>query len=208
MSTNYQFVVYAGASGYTGKHNRLETGRSVASPFIAQRPHDSERLQMELAMVPSSSERLSMFADPHDRKSLADPVSPEEGVVINIVGPVHQLEGRGGAGRLWNLPRRRGCHYFDNPGEMDWVKCSSRILGPKFNARTLGSCPANSLHVDRRQHPLPPKVGAGYASPGKMINGWTIVYLGALAPVSEAATASFRCRHVHHPHHYLRTTSW
>jgi short subunit dehydrogenase-like uncharacterized protein len=176
MSTNYQVIVY-GASGYTGKLTTWKLAER-GIPFIAA-GRNAERLQMELAKVPElEGADYQCVEVAHDRKALASLFAGKK-VVINIVGPFMQL----------GLPvveacLDAGCHYFDTTGEMDWLQMLKQEFGPRFKAKELALCPANSYMWTEGN------IAAEIALETPGIDTLDIVYLGD-SPVSEASTASF-----------------
>jgi hypothetical protein len=89
-----------------------------------------------------------------------------------------------------------GCHYFDTTGEMDWVQLLKKEFGPKFKAKGLALCPANSYMWAEGN------IAAEIALETPGIDTLDIVYL-ADSQVSEASTASF-LRMCTNPQHYLQ----
>ena len=176
MSKNHQVVVY-GASGYTGKLTAWKLAER-GIPFIAA-GRDADRLRMEMERVPElKGADYQCVAVSHDRKALASLFAGKK-VVINIVGPFMQL----------GLPvveacLDAGCHYFDTTGEMDWVQMLKQEFGPRFKAKGLALCPANSYMWTEGN------IAAEIALETPGIDSLDIVYLGD-SQVSEASTASF-----------------
>jgi hypothetical protein len=134
---------------------------------------------MELAKVPElEGADYQCVEVAHDRKALASLFAGKK-VVINIVGPFMQL----------GLPvveacLDAGCHYFDTTGEMDWLQMLKQEFGPRFKAKELALCPANSYMWTEGN------IAAEIALETPGIDTLDIVYLGD-SPVSEASTASF-----------------
>jgi hypothetical protein len=188
MTTQYDVVLY-GASGYTGKLTAWKLAER-GIPFIAA-GRNAERLQAELAKVPElEGHDYSCISVNNERRALAELFKGKK-VVINIVGPFMQL------GRpVVEACLDAGCHYFDTTGEMDWAQLLKKEFGPKFKARELALCPANSYMWAEGN------IAAEIALETPGIDTLDIVYL-ADSQVSEASTASF-LRMCTNPQHSLQ----
>ncbi len=188
MKTSYDVVLY-GASGYTGKLTAWKLAER-GIPFIAA-GRNAERLQAELANVPElKGHDYSCVSVTNERKALAELFEGKK-VVINIVGPFMQL-GRPAVEACLDA----GCHYFDTTGEIDWVLLLRQEFGPKFKAKGLALCPANSYMFAEGN------IAAEIALETPGIDTLDIVYL-ADSQVSVASTASF-LRMCTNPQHYLQ----
>src|SRR5260370_10108861 len=188
MKTSYDVVLY-GASGYTGKLTAWKLAER-GIPFIAA-GRNAERLQAELANVAElKGHDYSCVSVINERKALAELFKGKK-VVINIVGPFMQL-GRPAVEACLDA----GCHYFDTTGEIDWVLLLRQEFGPKFKAKGLALCPANSYMFAEGN------IAAEIALETPGIDTLDIVYL-ADSQVSVASTASF-LRMCTNPQHYLQ----
>src|SRR5258708_28380207 len=87
-------------------------------------------------------------------------------------------------GRVVEACLAAGCHYYDTTGEIDWVLLLRQEFGPKFKAKGLALCPANSYMFTEGN------VAAEIALETPGINTLDIIYL-ADSQVSVASTASF-----------------
>src|SRR5258705_3838959 len=188
MKTSYDVVLY-GASGYTGKLTAWKLAER-GIPFIAA-GRNAERLQAELGNVPElRGHDYSCVSVTNERKALAELFEGKK-VVINIVGPFMQL-GRPAVEACLDA----GCHYFDTTGEIDLVLLLSQEFGPKFKAKGLALCPANSYMFAEGN------IAAEIALETPGIDTLDIIYL-ADSQVSVASTASF-LRMCTNPQHYLQ----
>jgi len=187
-TTDYQVVLY-GASGYTGKLTAWKLAER-GIPFIAA-GRNAERLQAELAKVPElEGHDYRCVAVNNDRRSLAELFKGKK-IVINIVGPFMQL------GRpVVEACLDAGCHYFDTTGEMDWVQLLKSEFGPKFAAKGLALCPANSYMWAEGN------IAAEIALETPGIDTLDIIYLPD-SQVSVASTASF-LRMCTNPQYFLQ----
>jgi len=188
MTKQYEVVLY-GASGYTGKLTAWKLAER-GIPFIAA-GRNAERLQAEMAKVPELEGHDYRCVDVNnDRRALAELFHGKK-VVINIVGPFMQL------GRpVVEACLDAGCHYFDTTGEMDWVQLLGSELGPRFKAKGLALCPANSYMWAEGN------IAAEIALETPGIDTLDIVYL-ADSQVSVASTASF-LRMCTNPQYFLQ----
>ncbi len=188
MKTSYDVVLY-GASGYTGKLTAWKLAER-GIPFIAA-GRNAERLQAELSNVPElKGHDYSCVSVTNERKALAELFKGKK-IVINIVGPFMQL-GHPAVEACLDA----GCHYFDTTGEIDWVLLLRQEFGPKFKAKGLALCPANSYMFTEGN------IAAEIALETPGINTLDIIYL-ADSQVSVASTASF-LRMCTNPQYYLQ----
>src|SRR5258708_18821552 len=112
-------------------------------------------------------------------------------VCLNIVGRFMEL-GAEAVEAGWDA----GCHCVDTAGEIDWVLLLRQEFGPKFKAKGLALCPANSYMFAEGN------IAAEIALETPGIDTLDIVYL-ADSQVSVASTASF-LRMCTNPQHYLQ----
>src|SRR5258706_2214395 len=152
---------------------------------------NADRLQAELANVPElKGHDYSCVSVTNERKALAELFEGRK-IGINSVGPFMRL-GR----RAVEACLDAGCHYFDTTGEIDWVLLLRQEFGPKFKAKGLALCLANSYMFTEGN------IAAEIALETPGIDTLDIVYL-ADSQVSVASTASF-LRMCTNPQHYLQ----